>query len=63
MTDSLKAIIGANSRYVDWITRKPAETRTGAEIAADVIKKAGLKIKVGPADIQPPDRETRVVEN
>lgn len=45
MTDSLKAISGATTRYFDWITRKPAENRTGKEIAADVIKKAGLVVK------------------
>ena len=45
MTDSLKAVIGANTRYLDWITRAPADPRTGAEIAADVVKKAGLKVK------------------
>lgn len=44
MTDSLKAIIGANSRYADWIDTKPKDTRTGNEIAADVIRKAGLKL-------------------
>ena len=45
VTDSLKAIIGANNRYLDWIDRKPVDDRTGAEIAAGVIKKAGLVVK------------------
>lgn len=31
-------------RYIDIIEPKPQDNRTGAEIAADVIKKAGLKI-------------------
>lgn len=31
-------------RWVDVITPKKQDTRTGAEIAADVIKKAGLKV-------------------
>ena len=31
-------------RWVDVITPKNQDTRTGAEIAADVIKKAGLKV-------------------
>ena len=44
VTDSLKAIIGANSRYMDWVSLKPVDNRTGAEIAAEVIKKAGLKV-------------------
>lgn len=44
VTDTLKAISGANARYADWIDQKPKDTRTGAEIAADVIKKAGLKL-------------------
>lgn len=31
-------------RWADVITPKNQDTRTGAEIAADVIKKAGLKV-------------------
>lgn len=49
MTDALKAIVGASSRYLDWIDRKPVDSQTGAEIAADVIKKAGLKVEGGEA--------------
>lgn len=52
----MKAIIGASSRYLDWIDRKPVDNRTGAEIAADVIKKAGLVVK------KPPDYETHMAE-
>lgn len=48
MTDCLRAIAGANERYMEWIaSSKPADNRTGAEIAADVIKKAGLIVKDG----------------
>lgn len=54
VTDALK-IIGENTaryaggshmtqRWADVITPKNQDTRTGAEIAADVIKKAGLKV-------------------
>lgn len=32
------------SKYVDLINRKPVDSRTGDEIAADVIKKCGLKV-------------------
>lgn len=32
------------ARYIDIIKPKPKDTRTGDEIAADVIKKAGLKL-------------------
>lgn len=31
-------------RWIDRIEPKKQDTRTGAEIAADVIKKAGLKV-------------------
>lgn len=31
-------------RWADVITPKKQDARTGAEIAADVIKKAGLKV-------------------
>jgi len=31
-------------RYADIMTQKPADTRTGAEIARDVIKAAGLVV-------------------
>lgn len=54
VTDALK-LLGENTaryaggshmmqRWVDVITLKKQDTRTGAEIAADVIKKAGLKV-------------------
>lgn len=54
VTDALK-LLGENTaryaggshmiqRLVDVITPKKQDTRTGAEIAADVIKKAGLKV-------------------
>lgn len=45
MTDSLQVLTRARERYLDWISPKPAETRTGEEIAADVIQKAGLTVK------------------
>lgn len=32
-------------RYAEMLDIKPQETRTGDEIAADVIKKCGLKVK------------------
>ena len=44
MTDCLKILTGANVRYADLIDDKPKDTRSGEEIAADVIKKAGLKV-------------------
>ena len=31
-------------RYADWLKPAPTDNRTGAEIAADVIKKAGLVV-------------------
>ena len=54
VTDALK-LLGENTaryaggshmlqRWVDAISPKKQDTRTGAEIAADVIKKAGLKV-------------------
>lgn len=54
VTDALK-LLGENTaryaggnhmlqRWVDVISPKKQDTRTGAEIAADVIKKAGLKV-------------------
>lgn len=33
-------------RYYDIVNPKPKDTRTGEEIAADVIKKAGLKVVI-----------------
>lgn len=33
-----------NSRYADIISPKTKDERTGAEIAADVIKRAGLEV-------------------
>ena len=54
VTDSLKAIaentqryaggVVLQKRYVEIINSKPPDNRTGDEIAADVIKKAGLKV-------------------
>lgn len=32
-------------KYIDLLENKPKDTRTGAEIAADVIKKCGLEVK------------------
>lgn len=54
VTDALK-IIAENTakyaggshpkvRYIDLVDPKPKDTRSGAEIAADVIKKAGLTL-------------------
>lgn len=54
VTDALK-LLGENTaryaggshmtqRWADVITPKKQDARTGAEIAADVIKKAGLKV-------------------
>lgn len=43
VTDTLRALIGGGcQRYADWIDPKPADTRTGTEIAVDVIRQAGL---------------------
>lgn len=54
VTDSLKLIaentakyaggIHLTKRWADIVEQKPADTRTGAEIARDVIKAAGLVI-------------------
>lgn len=54
VTDALKLLVENTARYsggnhmtqrwIDSITPKKQDTRTGAEIAADVIKKAGLKV-------------------
>lgn len=32
------------AKYADMISQKPKDTRSGEEIAADVIKKCGLKV-------------------
>lgn len=32
-------------RYIDLIRRKPADARSGEEIAADVIERCGLVVK------------------
>ena len=47
MTDALKALGGLNIRYYDILARqrKPQDNRSGAEIAADVIKRCGLVVK------------------
>lgn len=55
VTDALK-VIGENTakfasgtyltkRYADVISAKKLDTRTGEEIVADIIKKAGLVVK------------------
>lgn len=54
VTDALKLLSENTARYAggshmmqrweDVVTPKKRSTRTGAEIAADVIKKAGLKV-------------------
>lgn len=54
VTDALKAIAEntaryaggsyLNERYVDRIQRRHADHRSGEEIAADIIKKCGLKV-------------------
>lgn len=36
-----------NARYVDLISREPNDTRTAEEIAADVVRAAGLTVKDG----------------
>lgn len=41
MTDTLKAAVGANERYVDWINRKPTDNRTGDEIDRELSEKFG----------------------
>lgn len=43
MTDTLKAIAGANERYIDWINRKPTkqDNRTGDEIDRELSEKFG----------------------
>lgn len=50
VTDSLR-LSGESkylsARWLDMVRRKPEDTRTGDEIAADVIKRAGLKQKGG----------------
>lgn len=56
VTDALR-IVGENTakfagggyiqtRYIDRVRPKPQDKRTGAEIAADVIAKAGLKVVI-----------------
>lgn len=42
VTDSLKFITKVDTRYYDWISREKPDTRSAEEIAADVIKNAGL---------------------
>lgn len=54
LTDCLQAIAGntqkyaggtaLKKRYADIIAPKKKDNRTGAQIAADVIKRAGLKV-------------------
>lgn len=47
-TDCLGGIVGAKTRYFDLIhTKTNVDTRSGDEIALDVIKKAGLKFDFG----------------
>ena len=51
MTDCIKLIeentinISLKLRYYDIIQPKKADTRTGDEIVADIIKRAGLVVK------------------
>lgn len=49
VTDSLRFVVGRYGgeyqRYGEWIDNKPECSKSGAEIASDVIKKAGLKVK------------------
>lgn len=45
VTDALKALIGANDRYMDWIDRKPADTRTGDDIDRELSRKFGWEVK------------------
>ena len=50
VTDLIKSIaesigVEVNDRYADLIDNTPKDTRTGDEIALDVIKRAGLKVK------------------
>ena len=47
MTDAIKALGGINVRFYDLLApqRKPKDNRSGAEIAADVIKRCGLVVK------------------
>lgn len=48
MTESMAKLAGGqflSKSYEDVIHPKPKDTRTGEEIAADVIKGAGLSIK------------------
>lgn len=50
VTDLIKSIaesigVEVNDRYADLIDNTSKDTRTGDEIALDVIKRAGLKVK------------------
>lgn len=47
MTDAMKAMCNINLRYTDILShrRKPKDNRSGAQIAADVIKRCGLVVK------------------
>ena len=45
VTDSLRALIGASARYADFLENKTEDTRTGREIADDIIKRAGIEVK------------------
>lgn len=49
-TDTLRVIamgakIQSSKRYAELISHKPIETRSGDEIAADVIERCGLVVK------------------
>lgn len=47
-TENIAKLCGGEyltARYEDVVNPKPKDTRTGAEIAADVIKRAGLVVK------------------
>lgn len=49
VTDALKSHLKLNKRYYDFIntSTKSKDTRSGDEIAFDVIKKCGLRVVVG----------------
>lgn len=47
LTENTAKYAGGSSiqlKYTDMINRKPRDARSGEEIAADVIKKCGLKV-------------------
>lgn len=47
LTENTAKYAGGNAitaKYTDMVNPKPKDTRSGEEIAADVIKKCGLKV-------------------